>query len=227
MNNPPTSLVVFGRVKRLICDIFSAIDTPVSIKTMRSLVMSKLSVQDCKLIPIDATSDGSRTSRIPLRADPSDPRPTPLETLLAKEAIGQVECLAAILLRNLSEAVRNKPSRFRKIVEVAWHCYFDPSSPSQTSAAEKMGISTSLVSHYRQIFDAEVRNLNLGLEELTMLDGELQRRLGKLVSLYEAAPPKRRNGMGKKRHEGTAALPGFYASQATAHQGAEMRAGGD
>lgn len=214
-------------LKRLICDIFSAIDTPVSIKTMRSLVMSKLPVQDCKLIPIDATSDASRASRIPLRADPSDPRPTPLETLLAKEAIDQVECLADILLRKLSDAVRNKPSRFRKIVEVAWHCYFDPSSPSQTSAAERMGISTSLVSHYRQMFDVEIRNLNLGLEELTMLDGELARRLGELVSFYRSASSNRRAGIGRKGDERTETLPGFYANRGTAHQRTPVHAGGD
>jgi hypothetical protein len=210
-------------LKRLICDIFSAIDTPVSIKTMRSLVISKLSVQDCKLVPIDATSNASQAGRIPLRSDPSDPRPTPLETLLAKEAVDQIQCLGDVLLGNLSEAVRNKPSRFRKLVEVAWHCYFDPSSPSQTSAAEKMGISTSLVSHYRRIFDEAIRTLNLSLEELTMLDVELRRRLSELVSFYKATSPKRIGEKGKKRDEASAPLPGFFSGHAPARQGASSR----
>jgi hypothetical protein len=90
-----------------------------------------------------------------------------------------------------------------------------------------MGISTSLVSHYRHTFDAAIRNLNLSLEELMLLDGELGRRLGELVSFYKAASPKRSPEVGKRSDERSAALPGFYARHATAQSAAVMHALGD
>jgi hypothetical protein len=162
---------------QLIVDIFIAIDTPLAIRHMRALAMSKLAIEDSRLVSLDAglMSAGEDTTLPGL--DLPDDRPTPLDTLLAKEARQNLEQVVEMLLQQMRHAVRNKPQRFYKLICIAWNCYFDPSSPSQTSIARKMNISDSLVSHYRAIFDSFVQNLNLNVDQYILLNTILGHRL--------------------------------------------------
>jgi hypothetical protein len=166
---------------QLIVDIFVAIDTPLAIRHMRALVMSKLAIEDSRLVSLDAgmMSAGEDATELP-RLDLPDERPTPLDALLAKEARQHLEQVVAMLLQKMSHAVRNKPQRFHKLISIAWSCYFDPASPSQTTIAREMNISDSLVSHYRGIFDSFVQNLNLTVDEYILLNGMLGNRLAAL-----------------------------------------------
>ncbi|HET8670025.1 MAG TPA: hypothetical protein VFM05_05190, partial [Candidatus Saccharimonadales bacterium] len=66
------------------------------------------------------------------------------------------------------------------------HCYFDPASLSQTSLARMMGISDSLVSHYRAIFDSFIRTLDLSIDDFILLNGALSRRLAAIISEWNA-----------------------------------------
>jgi hypothetical protein len=168
---------------QLIVDVFKAIDTPLAVRKMRALVMSKLPIEGSRQVPIDATTFGAANSDSGiLQLDISDERPTPLETLLQKERGLQIEDLAEETLSVLKEQVRNKPNRYNKLIRVVWHCYFDPASLSQTGLARKMGISDSLVSHYRSIFDSFIRSLDLSIDEFILLNGALSRRLAALIS---------------------------------------------
>ena len=172
-------------LKQLILDIFLATDSPTDIRTMRSLVMSKLAVEDCRLVSIDTatTTDSAQES---VKVDLPDDRPTPLDVLLQKETVRLVERVLDELLEKMQETVNHRPRRFRKLVEVVWHCYFNLSSPSQTSIASMMGISDSLVSHYRRTFDALVQSLTLNVEELILLNSALERRLAPVVMQLRA-----------------------------------------
>jgi len=166
---------------QLIVDIFIAIDTPLAIRYMRALVMSKLAIEDSRLVSLDAglMSAGEDATELP-HLDLPDERPTPLDVLLAKEARQNLEQVVEMLLQEMRHAVRNKPQRFHKLISIAWSCYFDPASPSQTTIAREMGISDSLVSHYRGIFDSFVQNLNLTVDEYILLNGMLGNRLATL-----------------------------------------------
>ncbi|HMG32861.1 MAG TPA: hypothetical protein VKM94_02895 [Blastocatellia bacterium] len=86
--------------------------------------------------------------------------------------------------------MRNRPYRFRKLIEVAWHCYFNHTSPTQSSIAEMMGISDSLVSHYRRIFDSLVQKLNVTVDEMLLLDSALEKLLSAIKAEFEAADPR-------------------------------------
>jgi hypothetical protein len=150
----------------LLIEIFRAIDSPVDVRIVRSLVLSKLPVEDTRFVSIDAalTPDGVSDPE-PLKVDLADLRPTPEQTLLETESTKQVEAIAEELLDRMKEAVRNKPKRYSLLARVAWHCYFDLSSPSQTAIAGMIGISNSLVSHYRKLFDAIIRDVELGASQ--------------------------------------------------------------
>ena len=176
-----------SELKRLIVDLFIAIDTPVDVRTMRSLALSKLPVEDRSLVSLDASRDNPEPRCSVLRVDLPDERPTPLEVLLAKESQNQIYELAEEMLVQLWDTVRNKAYRYRKLIEVVWHCYFNPASPSQAQVAEMMGISCSLVSHYRRIFDSLLRTLPLSLEEFKLLDGILERRVEEILSELKEA----------------------------------------
>jgi hypothetical protein len=175
-------IITNEELTQLIVDIYGAIDTPLAIRQMRALVMSKLAIEDSRQVSLDARlMMGGEEASAP-HLDLPDHRPTPLDALLAKETRQHLDQLVDMLLQKMRNAVRNKPQRFHKLVSIAWSCYFDPKSPSQTTVAREMRISDSLVSHYRGIFDSFVRNLNLTVDEYIQLNGLLGSRLALLKS---------------------------------------------
>lgn len=147
----------------LLVEIFTAVDSPLDVRIVRSLVLSKLPVEDSRFVSIDAalTPDGNSNAE-PLTVDFPDIRPTPEQRLLENETTEQAEAIAVELVDKMREVVRHKPRRYSRLARVAWHCYFDNSSPSQTAIAKMIGISNSLVSHYRKLFDIVIRDVELG-----------------------------------------------------------------
>ena len=181
----------------LIVDIFTAIDSPADVRTMRNLVLSKLAVEDIRFLSIDAEIARETSQEMDsLNVDLADARPTPEEMLLSKETSLQVNDMSGRLMEDMQKAVRNKPHRYQKLVQVVWHCYFDPASPSQTGVAEMMGISNSLVSHYRKIFDGLIQDIELSDEECVLLDGALS---SKLEAVIKEMPVGRRQKKSRAR----------------------------
>jgi hypothetical protein len=177
---------------QLIVDVFTAVDTPLAVRTMRALVMSKLSIEDSKPISIDAgTWASSHPESESLKLDLQDDRPTPLELLLEKEVNLQIEDLAEEILREMKDSVRNKPKRYNKLVRVVWHCYFDPTSLTQTRIAQMLGISESLVSHYRTLFDKIIRSLDLRVNEFILFNSALATRLATIIPEVESTGKRR------------------------------------
>jgi hypothetical protein len=150
----------------LMVEIFMAVDSPLDVRIIRSLVLSKLPIEDTRFVSIDAAlSPDDISDPEPLRVDLPDARPTPEQQLIESESALQVEAIAVELLNKMREVVRHKPNRYRKLARVAWHCYFDLSSPSQTAIANTIGISNSLVSQYRKLFDSVIQDVRLGSGE--------------------------------------------------------------
>lgn len=167
---------------QLIVDIFTVIDSPADVRTIRQLVLSKLAIEDSRFISIDAgpLQDSLLETDMP-PVDLADQRPTPEDLLIEKETTWQAAEMAEGLLTRMKEAVKNKPSRYSKLLSVVWHCYYNPSQPSQTSVARSMGISDSLVSHYRKIFDTLIQSLELCTDEFKLLNSALNDRLKAMV----------------------------------------------
>ena len=176
---------------QLIVDVFTAIDTPLSVRRMRALVMSKLSIEDSRAVSIDAGTWGTmHPEPESFNVDLQDDRPTPLELLLEKEVNLQIEDLAKELLEEMKGRVRNKPKRYNKLVRVVWYCYFDAGSLTQTRIAQKLGISESLVSHYRNIFDRIIQDLSLNVNEFILFNSAFAVRLA--ASIPELHEPEKK-----------------------------------
>ena len=75
------------------------------------------------------------------------------------------DAVADDTLKKLRVAVRNQPARYWRLVNVAWHCYFNHASPSITHIAKMIGISSSQVTYYRNLFDSVVRDVQIDADQ--------------------------------------------------------------
>lgn len=151
-------------LEELMVEIFSAINSPTDVRTLRQLVLSKIPLQDYNIASLDeelkAGSNGAT-----MRRDPADTRDTAEDTLLRDEQNLRAADLASEFLTLLRHAVNNNERRFSRLILTLWHCYYNPANPSQLEIAELLGVSDSLVSDNRRLIEYELKKLNLSREE--------------------------------------------------------------
>lgn len=163
----------------LIISVMEAIDAPADVRSLRSLVMSRLPVMDIYLVPLggDENEDGPHY-------DPADMRENPEESLLRheshREAAGSVERF----LTNLRANVRGKIKQYNRMLGVLWHCYLSPNHATQLEVAATLGVSDSLVSDYRRRIEQELRALSFSeVEEARMFELALRERVRVIVAM--------------------------------------------
>jgi hypothetical protein len=164
----------------LIVSVLDAIDAPADVRTLRSLVMSRLPVMDIYLVPLggdDGDSDGPRY-------DPADLRENPEESLLRHESEQEAAGSVDKFLTNLQGNVRNKMKQYNRMLGVLWHCYLSPDHATQLEVAATLGVSDSLVSDYRRRIEHELRALSFTeVEEARMFELALRERVRTLVAI--------------------------------------------
>ena len=166
----------------LIISVLEAIDSPADVRTLRSLVMSRLPVMDIYLVPLggdDADSEGPRY-------DPADQRENPEQSLLRheseREAAGSVERF----LTNLQANVRGKVKQYNRMLGVLWHCYLSADTATQLEVAATLGVSDSLVSDYRRRIEEELRALSFKeVEEARQFELALREHVRTLVVIAD------------------------------------------
>lgn len=166
----------------LIISILDAIDSPADVRTLRSLVMSRLTVMDIYLVPLgsdDGDSDGSYF-------DPVDLCENPEERLLRCEAEHEAASAVDRFLKNLHRNVRGKIKQYHRMLAVLWHCYLSPVHAKQIEVAARLGVSDSLVSDYRRRIEQELRALSLTeLEQARTFELVLRERVRTLILVDE------------------------------------------
>jgi len=168
---------------QLLVDIFNATESLMDVRTVRLLALSKIAVEDSRFVSIDEQIAPQRAVEAqPYRMEVADKRPTPEALLLDREAARELDYFAETLLHRLKQGVRNKPKRFSKLVKVVWHCYFDPVSRSQGEIAGLIGVSDSLVCHYRKLFESYVKEIALPAEQWVILNRSLEIKLASIMS---------------------------------------------
>jgi hypothetical protein len=162
----------------LIVSVLDAIDCPADVRSLRSLVMSRLPVMDIYLIPLggdDNDSDGPRY-------DPADQRENPEESLLRYESEREAAGSVDRFLKNLRGNVRGKIKQYNRMLGVLWHCYLNTDHATQLEVAATLGVSDSLVSDYRRRIEQELRALAFTeVEEARMFELALRERVRTLV----------------------------------------------
>jgi len=163
----------------LIVSVLDAVDSPVDVRTLRSLVMSRLPVMDIYLVPLDGDDSDNENSN---SYEPIDRRENPEEGLLRRESELEAANFVDVFLNNLHEAVRGKVKQYNRILGVLWHCYLSPDQATQLEVAASLGVSDSLVSDYRRRIEQELRSLSLTeVEEARQFEMALRKRVQALV----------------------------------------------
>jgi hypothetical protein len=143
----------------LIVSVLDAVDSPVDVRTLRSLVMSRLPVMDIYLVPLDGDDSDSENGN---SYEPVDKRENPEEGLVRRESEREAAGYVDQFLVSLNEAVRGKVKQYNRIIGVLWYCYLSPDHSTQLEVAAALGVSDSLVSDYRRRIEQELRALSFG-----------------------------------------------------------------
>jgi hypothetical protein len=162
----------------LIISVLEAIDAPADVRSLRSLVMSRLPVMDIYLVPLGGDeNDGDGP-----HYDPADLRENPEESLLRHESEREAAGSVDKFLKNLRANVRGKIKQYNRMIGVLWHCYLSPDHATQLEVAATLGVSDSLVSDYRRRIEQELRALSfLEVEEARMFELALRERVRVMV----------------------------------------------
>ena len=166
----------------LIVSVLDAIDSPADVRTLRSLVMSRLPVMDIYLVPLDSDDGDDERAHF----EPVDKRENPEQGLLRRESEDGAAGFVDVFLTNLHRAVRGKVKQYNRILGVLWHCYLTSESSTQLEVAAVLGVSDSLVSDYRRRIEQELRELSFReVEEARRFEVALRERVKDLVCADE------------------------------------------
>jgi hypothetical protein len=162
----------------LIVSVLDAVDSPVDVRTLRSLVMSRLPVMDIYLVPLDGDDSDPDNNQY----EPVDRRENPEEGLLRRESEREAASFVEQFLKNLHEAVRGKVKQYNRILGVLWLCYLSTEHLTQLEVAATLGVSDSLVSDYRRRIEQELRALTfVEVEEARQFELALRERVKVLM----------------------------------------------
>ena len=168
-------------LEKLIVEVLRAIDSPADVRTLRQLVLSRIPLQDYNVASLDEefTQNSNGGS---FRREAVDSRETPEGRLLRGEQDARVSQMASDFLVSLRRAVNNNERRYARLLSTLWHCYYDPSAPSQLEIAEILGVSDSLISDNRRLIEYELKRLKLTIEDGAVFSESLQRLVASSTS---------------------------------------------
>ena len=174
------SQIVIGNadLEDLIISVLEATDSPVDVRMLRSLVMSRLPVMDIYLVPLggdDADEGGNQF-------EPVDGCENPEQGLLRRESEHEAANFVDGFLKSLHDSVRGKVKQYNRMLGVLWHCYLSADHSTQLEVAATLGVSDSLVSDYRRRIEQELRALSFAeIEEARRFEMALRERVRALV----------------------------------------------
>jgi hypothetical protein len=169
-------------LEKLIIRVLKAIDSPVDVRSLRSMVMSRLPIMDIHLVPVGSGGNEDDDDRMPFEF--TDTRETPEEDLLRNEAETAAAGFVDAFLETLSKSVRGKAKQYDRMINVLWHCYLISDSGTQLEVAEMLGVSDSLVSDYRKRIEANLQQLSFnGVNEARQFEKALKRKVRDMIAM--------------------------------------------
>jgi hypothetical protein len=162
----------------LTVSVLDAVDSPCDVRTLRSLVMSRLPVMDIYLVPLDGDQNENEGNHF----EPVDRCENPEQGLLRRESEDKAAGFVDQFLKNLHETVRGKVRQYNRMLGVLWHCYLSAENSTQLEVAALLGVSDSLVSDYRRRIEQELRALSFSeVEEARRFESALRERVRALI----------------------------------------------
>ncbi|HEX8733766.1 MAG TPA: hypothetical protein VF721_00450 [Pyrinomonadaceae bacterium] len=171
-------------LEKLIIRVLKAVDSPIDVRSLRSLVMSRLPVMDIYLVPIGGGDDSDDDNKFEL--DPADTRENPEQNLLRQEGENIAAGYVENFLKNLNKSVRGKAKQYNRMISVLWYCYLSSDSGTQLEVAAMLGVSDSLVSDYRRRIENNLQQLSFsGVSEARQFEQALRHKVRHLITVEE------------------------------------------
>jgi len=171
-------------LEALIVRVLKAIDSPMDIRTLRSLVMSRLPVMDIYLVPIGGSDENDDEHKYEF--EPVDLCDTPEQGLLRREAEDQAVDYVEGFLTSLNKSVRGKVKQYDRMLSVLWHCYLSAGGGTQLEVAAMLGVSDSLVSDYRRRIETNLQSLSFsGVGAARHFENALRKKVRAMVVVNE------------------------------------------
>ncbi len=180
-------IVTNQELSELLVEIFQAIDSPASLRVLRTLALSKLPVYDAVVSSIEQVTEQDEYSRgwekllISTNSCPEQINLRREQEMLARRA-------AHDFLARLDRITRFQHPRTQKLWQILWYYYFDPTEPSQLSIAAMLGMSDSSVSDYRRKMEQEMQKLlrpTFSPEQMSYFAEELATQLKRQLARLE------------------------------------------
>lgn len=160
-------------LEELMVLILQTINQPVSIRTLRSLVMSRLPVLDINLISLTEEGDENTNS-----FEPVDESEDAEKALMRREAEREAVSQADYFLARIKAMTNYKPKQTARALGTLWHCYLQRPLKTQFEAAAILGVSGSLVSNYCCRIEKELKTLHFSdVETARLFEHILRERL--------------------------------------------------
>lgn len=170
-------------LEKLIVRVFKAVDSPVNVRSLRSLVMSRLPIMDIYLVPI---SNNGKKDDDTYDLDPMDVREDPEEIYIRQEAEIEARGFVENFLKSLKKSVRGKAKQYNRMINILWHCYLVSDGGTQIEVADRLGVSDSLVSDYRKRIESNLQDLSFGgVNEARQFEKVLKIQVRELISVEE------------------------------------------
>jgi hypothetical protein len=171
-------------LETLIVQVLRSVDSTSDVRTLRSLVMSRLPVMDIYLVPIAAGTDDGEDNHY--EYDPVDSKENPEQDLLRREAETMAAGYVDKFLLSLNKSVRGKAKQYHRMIGVLWHCYLSSDSGTQLEVAEMLGVSDSLVSDYRKRIEMNLQQLSFsGVGEARQFEQALRKKVKEIITVDE------------------------------------------
>jgi hypothetical protein len=171
-------------LEKLIVRVLKAIDSPMDVRGLRSLVMSRLPVMDIYLVPIGGGDENEEENKYEF--EPVDTRENPEQNLLRNEAESLAAGSVENFLTSLHKSVRGKAKQYNRMINVLWHCYLSADGGTQLEVAAMLGVSDSLVSDYRRRIETSLQQLSFtGVNEARQFEQALKRRVRAMINEHE------------------------------------------
>lgn len=161
-----------SKLEALIVAVLEAADTPLDVRSLRNIVISRLPVMDLNLVPLGG-GDRDRW-----QSEPVDVRENPEQGLLRREAALFADEQVDQFLKQLKKVVLGKAKQYDRMLGVLWHCYLTSERCTQKDVATRLGVSDTLVSDYRQRIEAQLRALTFSeVEQARLFELALRERI--------------------------------------------------
>jgi hypothetical protein len=171
-------------LEELIISVLEASDSPVDVRSLRSLVMSRLPVMDIYLVPLGGDDNDEGGNQF----EPVDGCENPEQGLLRRESENEAAGYVDSFLQGLQASVRGKAKQYNRMLGVLWHCYLSADHATQLEVAAALGVSDSLVSDYRRRIEQELRSLSFGgIEQARRFELALRERVKTMMFAADEA----------------------------------------